>query len=98
MAYSGRFNVTLSTFLFLFIHIKPQARGKYLAVCEMRKYKFLFSNCATQNYCSKSKKEAIVAAKESLRVMHALDSGVRYVVLAEVVGRGLYSIIASYGL
>lgn len=98
MAYSGRFNVTLSTFLFILIHINPQAGGQYLAVCEMQKYKFLFSNCATQNYCSKSKKEAIEAAKGSLQVMHALDSGVRYVVLAEVVGRGRYSIIASYGI
>lgn len=98
MAYSGRFNVALSTFLFILFHINPQARGQYLAVCEMQKYKFLFSNCATQNYQCKTEKEALEAAKESLRVMSVLDASIRYVMVAKVLGGGYYSIIGRHEL
>lgn len=64
----------------------------------MAKYKFLFSNCATQNYPCKTKREALKAAKESLRAMRVLDASIRYVVVAEVIGSCRYSVIASYGI
>lgn len=96
MAYSGRFNVALSTFLFLFIHIKPQARGQYLAVCEMQKYKFLFNTFVSCCNESETDEVAVLAAKESLRLMHSVSPCVRYVLVARVLGGGLYSIVGRY--
>ena len=96
MAYSGRFYVTLSTFLFIFIHIKPQARGQYLAVCEMQKYKFLFNSAACCNNTSETDEAAVEAAKESLCLMRKLNPCVRYVLVARVLGGGLYSIVGRY--
>lgn len=96
MAYSGRFNVTLSTFLFLFIHIKPQARGQYLAVSLMAKYKLVFNTCECSNLTCASNKQALEAAKTHLDVMRSLNPRIRYVMVAKVIGCGRYSIVGRY--
>lgn len=96
MAYGGRFNVTLSTFLFILIHINPQARGQYLAVCEMQKYKFFFNTFVSLNNTSETDGAAVLAARESLGLMHSVNPCVRYVLVARVVSGGLYSVVGRY--
>lgn len=98
MVYSGILSVTHSTFFFLLIHIKPKARGQYLATSLMAKYKFVYSNCECSNFTCETNELALEAAKESLNVMHSLNPHIRYVMVARIVVKGCYSIIGRHEL
>lgn len=90
--------MTHSTFIFIIIHIKPQARGQYLATSVMAKYKFVYSNCECSNFTCETNEQALEAAKESLNVMNSLNPHIRYVMVARIVVRGCYSIIGRHEL
>lgn len=98
MVYGGILSVTHSTFIFLSIHINPQARGQYLAVCDMQKYKFVFSDCECSNFESETDEGAVLAAKQSLQMMHKVNPHIRYVMVARIVVKGCYSIIGRHEL
>lgn len=98
MVYSGILSVTHSTFIFLSIHINPQARGKYLATNIMARYKFVYSNCECSSFTCETNEQALLAAKESLHVMHSLNPHIRYVMVARIVVKGCYSVIGRYEL
>lgn len=98
MVYSGRLSVTHSTFIFLIIHIKPQARGQYLAVSLMTKYKFVFNTCECSNCSYETNEQAVEAAKQSLVVMHKVNPHIHYVMVAKVLGGGHYSVIGRHEL
>lgn len=85
----------LHTF-FLNIHIKPQARGQYLAPTIMANYRFLFVPGHTSDYTCAKDSKAMKAAKEYLNVMKTLHPNIKYVSVWKHIGSNRYNLIGKH--
>lgn len=91
-----KFSVAHSTHFFLIIHIKPQARGQYLASHIMTNYRFLFISGQTRDYTFATDSEAMEAAKKYLDIRKKLHPNIRYVSVWKHVGQYHYTLVGEH--